>query len=509
MAIASTIIGSYSLREEVKSDTVSAWFHAVDNESSTEHLVRIFHREVSSSHSFAVRWQLIKTAITHITHDNILPIYTIASVDNTFFIAYPLPQLPLTTMADITPHDIDTSPLSRERFFCSLAKALLTIQHTISLHPRYSMVFNTLCFSDIIIDNGSPKITGYFDAFLAFGDTPQAPILNSMAKNKFFLQGNHITPYQMTAKGLNDAHLFTYNFGMIVYAFIAGQRPIRLFPTLTTIDKTLPKEWDTIVEKCLSCNYQSLTDVIDALQAMLTPRISMPTKPDLSHITPPDNMVLVAPLTPITIGANDGPQEEQPEISSTVAPFFIDITPITCQQYKEFLPSYNPSSYSHGKDHPATLVSWYAAHEYCRWRSAQEGLPHNTYRIPTEYEWEAAARGTTGDTFPWGNEYDPAYLLCNKERDHGTLPTNAHPPARFGIYDMLGNVWEWTDTPYAAHNNPKKLSQIAPSDLIVTKGGCWLTPSPLCRNSLRGAFPRYECRGNIGFRCVRSLTGSV
>ena len=91
---------------------------------------------------------------------------------------------------------------------------------------------------------------------------------------------------------------------------------------------------------------------------------------------------------------------------------------------------------------------------------------------------------------------------CGRDKDSGSCNVQTHPPGRFGLYQMLGNVWEWTESTFDAHPFSEHQETGYGKNLFVVKGGCWMTPNAQCRASLRGAFsPRID-RGNIGFRCV-------
>ena len=148
---------------------------------------------------------------------------------------------------------------------------------------------------------------------------------------------------------------------------------------------------------------------------------------------------------------------ERPQHKLYLPAYRIACTPVTNAQYKRFIQAtnYEPpehwekGSIPHGKkDHPVVYVSWQDAQAFCRWAGV---------RLPTEAEWEKAARGTDGRIYPWGNQ-KPDNALCNcafKASD--TTPVGAYPKGAspFGVLDMAGNVWEWTsskiaDYPYKA-----------------------------------------------------------
>lgn len=163
-------------------------------------------------------------------------------------------------------------------------------------------------------------------------------------------------------------------------------------------------------------------------------------------------------------------------------------------------------------DHPVVQVSWYDAIEYCKWLSQKAG---KKYRLPTEAEWEKAARGTVGRIFPWGNNWDPT--ICNVEyRIKDTTSVGKFSPASdspYGCADMCGNVFEWTSTttgsfepwfprfkyPYNAEDGRED------PDLKtrrVGRGGSYSRGEVFCRTAFRFADPPDDRYSAQGFRVV-------
>lgn len=151
-------------------------------------------------------------------------------------------------------------------------------------------------------------------------------------------------------------------------------------------------------------------------------------------------------------------------------------------------------------DHPVVHVSWNDAQAYCTWVGG---------RLPTEAEWEAAARGgLEGAVFPWGDEREPggehrmnvwqgAFPAENSEADghYGTCPVDAFPPNGYGLHNTTGNVWEWA----ADWFDP------AGETVRVQKGGSYLCHDSYCRRyrvaARQGNSPD-SSTGNVGFRCA-------
>jgi formylglycine-generating enzyme required for sulfatase activity/predicted MPP superfamily phosphohydrolase len=157
---------------------------------------------------------------------------------------------------------------------------------------------------------------------------------------------------------------------------------------------------------------------------------------------------------------------------------------------------------------PVVGVSWYEADAFCRWLSEKKG---KNYRLPTEAEWEKAARGTDGRTWPWGDEFESDFCNSIACGLHTPSPVGIFPKGEspYGCLDMAGNVWEWCQDWFAekyyekgSKSNPKGPRR---GDIRVMRGGGWFDDRDYCRCAYRNidhpAFRYYY----FGFRLVRSL----
>jgi sulfatase modifying factor 1 len=161
-------------------------------------------------------------------------------------------------------------------------------------------------------------------------------------------------------------------------------------------------------------------------------------------------------------------------------------------------------------DHPVTLVRWEDAVAYSGWLSALLGRP---VRLPTEAEWEYAARGGAGTPLPWGEALDASranFLLDPAKRaGAGTTPVTRFEPNAFGLHDMIGNVWEWVSDWYAAdfylrapERNPRGPSR---GLLRIVRGGGWPTFDPrMLTTAYRHKVPPDTYSYSIGFRVACS-----
>jgi serine/threonine-protein kinase len=162
--------------------------------------------------------------------------------------------------------------------------------------------------------------------------------------------------------------------------------------------------------------------------------------------------------------------------------FAIDPFPVTNIQFQQFLPQHRFSTKK--TDHPVVQVSWYEAIAYAQWAGK---------RMPTEAEWEKAARGTDGRFYPWGDLFDASRCSSLAGLLGDTTPVDRNPTGRspYGCYDMVGNVHEWTADWYDPDRNYK-----------VFKGSCWIDHDLIARCANRTGFEPLHRFGLIGFRCA-------
>lgn len=230
-------------------------------------------------------------------------------------------------------------------------------------------------------------------------------------------------------------------------------------------------------------------------------------------MTAPEDMVLI-PMGEFLMGAEDGEPDARPAHRTTVSSFWIDKYEIINVLYRRCVES---GSCQPPKDrrmfddltlaqHPVTNVTWNQARTYCHWVGK---------RLPTEAEWEKAARGTDGRRYPWGNgeESVKGWLRERALRpgNNGTAPVGSVPAAvsPYGVHDMVGNVWEWVKDWYAEDYYATGPSQDPQGPLRgsfrVLRGGDW-SQSPLeLRASYRGWDEMTYWGPTLGFRCAADV----
>lgn len=247
------------------------------------------------------------------------------------------------------------------------------------------------------------------------------------------------------------------------------------------------------------------------------------------------------PAGEFLMGAADAADDERPVHRVHVGEFFIGRFPVTCDEYARFVRATGypapavralPLIAAGGRDamfkelampyawngneppqghgtHPVVLVTFEAAVAYCSWLS--DAL-NRVFRLPTEAEWEKAARGgVEGQRYPWGNDIDPSrcnYLQeASMKAQRGTRPAGTFAPNAYGLYDVSGNVWEWVSDWYAADyyamSEARDPTGPAHGQMRLIRGGAWVNDDvTMLRCAYRHKVPPDTYAYSIGFRVV-------
>jgi len=227
-------------------------------------------------------------------------------------------------------------------------------------------------------------------------------------------------------------------------------------------------------------------------------------------VEPVMEMVAV-PAGTFTMG-RDGNGDNSPAHSVQLSGFMMDRTEVTCGSYARFcqqtghrLPFFwNRKGFRCGDaypNHPVIGVSWRDARDYASWAGK---------RLPTEAEWEYAARGgLSGERYPHGDKLDPGFGNYAGVEQDGTAPVASYSPNGFGLYDMMGNVCEWvmdrySETYYRAGDSSNPAGPVS-GRFRVIRGGGWKSGPGCVSVDHRNALPSNWVDFNVGFRCVRDL----
>jgi len=208
--------------------------------------------------------------------------------------------------------------------------------------------------------------------------------------------------------------------------------------------------------------------------------------------------------------------DEKPVRQIQVDPFFITTTEITEKQYQQcvdaggcteahyddstclmfngerFIKTKVPPAYR-SENFPVVCVSWQQARQYCRWRGMQ---------LPSEVQWEFAARSESSTVYSWGDS--ASELLGRYNSALGPAEVGYYPPGNYGLYDMTGNAWEWVEDRYIADWYADTSGATSPDvgRYRVVRGGGWYANEQGIRAANRHRFSPTDAEVSIGFRCV-------
>jgi len=233
-----------------------------------------------------------------------------------------------------------------------------------------------------------------------------------------------------------------------------------------------------------------------------------------TQISQVDGMPMVfVPAGEFSMGSDDNGETEKPVHTVYLDDYWIDQTEITNAQYAKCVnaggctapsktSSYSRDSYygnSQYDDYPVLWVDWNQARDYCQWAGRE---------LPTEAQWEKAARGTDGRTFPWGNDGPNATLANYNDSQGDTTAVGSYPDgaSQYGALDMAGNVWEWVADWFGVYLSDVERNPTGPTsgEQRVLRGGSWFHYlSDGIRSAYRHVnYPLYSGYFDTGFRCA-------
>lgn len=210
-------------------------------------------------------------------------------------------------------------------------------------------------------------------------------------------------------------------------------------------------------------------------------------------------MVLVPELDSV-IGSDDGTQAEAPSHQKRVPSFLLDRSPVTNEEFERFMPEHRKlrpvwAASTKGDFVPVVNVTWEEALAYARFRGK---------RLPTETEWEAAAKGIRKFFYPWGDAWQEGLAWAGKDWRVGARPAGNYPPNDLGIYSTCGNVWEWCDSRFLPYPGGHTMADMDGSKMVI-RGGAWPQPPRLCRASTRWPLDPAAREETVSFRCAADL----
>jgi len=224
---------------------------------------------------------------------------------------------------------------------------------------------------------------------------------------------------------------------------------------------------------------------------------------------PVTDIMIEIPAGPFTMGSDTGAEDEAPAHEVNLPAFEIDKFEVTKADFAQFVEAtgYQTDAEKEGRtknwrsaaedkdNHPVIFVSWNDAVAYCEWLGK---------RLPSEAEWEKAARGTDGRMYPWGNEWDPAKANAKETGLRGTAVVGSFGAGAspYGVEDIAGNVWEWTADWYEVYPGSNYKSDYFGQKFRVLRGGAWFETPDFVRTTVRNANSETAASDDVGFRCA-------
>ncbi len=259
-------------------------------------------------------------------------------------------------------------------------------------------------------------------------------------------------------------------------------------PSILSILRRLEHENSPILGEAVRTVLSSLDIVVES-RPHAQPRLTYRSE------TPHETMRYI-PSGDFLMGDSEGPDDARPAQHIFLPEFFIDRYEVTNAQYAMFDASHQ---YLDGKDlFPVVNVTWEEAQAYAAWLGK---------RLPTEAEWEKAARGTDARLYPWGDDFD--FSRCNTEEsgNRGLTAVNHYPggDSPYQVSDVFGNVLEWTADYYRPYAGSQHTTPDFQEDFIVLRGSPWIHQGRGVNCATRSYAPADNKSNFIGFRCVKDV----
>jgi len=505
--------------------------------------VKVLSPDLITSKTVLERFRREAETVAQLSHPNIVPLHFIGQKDDLLYLA--MACIDGGSVADRLEKEGPLPISDASRIIAEVASALA------HAHKR-GVIHRDIKPQNVLIDSDSGRslVTDF-----GIARTTDSSLT---ATGMFVGTPTYLAPEQVTGEP-SDHRADIYALGVMAYEILGGKPPFD-GPTPTAIlmkrlagppeplhnvRRDTPEELERIVDACLASDpeqrFQSAGDIVAALGGDVA---RTPTLPGAKTIKRPSQQKSAVPLivgglivAAIIAGAalfmrrqspagtavaatdettmaaipagtyviGNGTQgNAAPRHTETLPAFRIDKHEVTIGEYNDFVTAMHVNApwgaVMPGTNLPVTRVGWNEAGRYCAWRHPQGG------RLPSEAEWEAAARGAQGLVYPWGNTTKAGAANIASSGTTGPAPVGSfiggNTPA--GISDLIGNVWEWTSSPMASYPGGAPLTGLG--NYRVIRGGAFNTADAIATAWYRGYMDpeaRPELLEFTGFRCVK------
>jgi formylglycine-generating enzyme required for sulfatase activity/tRNA A-37 threonylcarbamoyl transferase component Bud32 len=511
--------------------------------------VKVLSSDLIQSHTVLARFRREAETVAQLSHPNIVPLHFVGEHEGLVYLV--MAAIDGGTLADRLDKDGALPIDDATRILAEVASALA------HAHKR-GVIHRDIKPENVLIDaeSGRALVSDFGIARTAESGalTGTGMVVGTPA---------YLSPEQVTGE-TSDHRADIYAFGVMAYEVLAGQLPFtgatpaailmnRVTgppPSLHKMRSDVPEEIIEMIDSCIAVDAVDRPGSADEVLAVLKgngARISASTRthkarrnvrlpmvvaagiflvaivvaaavswsrrqqtPDPAAVKPltsggavkaVDSAMVLIPAGSYTIGSNDGPAASRPAHTVALSAFGLDAREITVGEYDGFVQSKRvPSPWTArpvSDNAPVTGVTWLEASSYCTWKHGDTG------RLPTEEEWEAAARGSDARVYPWGNAWDPSAANTGS-RANGPVAVGSFPRGQspFGADDLIGNVWEWTSSPFKQYADAGGGGS---SDFYVIRGGAYNSYDEISTAIFRGRAKPAAARSDLaatGFRCA-------
>jgi formylglycine-generating enzyme required for sulfatase activity/tRNA A-37 threonylcarbamoyl transferase component Bud32 len=509
--------------------------------------VKVLSPELITSKTVLDRFRREAETIAQLSHPNIVPLHFIGQRDDLLYLA-----MPCIAGGSISDRLAREGPLPVD----DVARIVSEVSSALGHAHKRGVIHRDIKPANVLIDAESGRCL-----VTDFGIARSSDAVNLTATGVMLGTPAYLSPEQVTGEPL-DHRVDIYALGVMAYELLAGKVPFEA-PTataammkrlagppdsVTTVRRDVPRHIADAITACLATDPakrpQTADDVIQAFggnRVTTGGRVTRGTPLERQRsgrsalalsiasatlivvlggaayfvaqrrslagpsAAPADSDMVTIPAGDYIIGVDNGVSNAGPRHVEHVQRFRIGRTEVTVGEYQRFVMTTNaPSPWSAGQAPearlPVTRVPWGDAANYCAWRYTQGG------RLPSEIEWEAAARGPRGRAYPASDTPEPASANTASAHRSGPAPVGSFPRSATpeGVQDLSGNVWEWTSSPMAAYPGalplPDSLAQYR-----VIRGGAFDTSDSVATAWWRGymkATSPASALPNTGFRCA-------
>ena len=496
---------------------------------------KVLSPDVIASHSVLERFRREAETVAQLSHPHIVPLHFIGQKDDLVYLV--MEAIDGGSLADRLEREKRLPIDDAARIFSEVASALA---HA----PKRGVVHRDIKPQNVLIDaeSGRSLVTDFGIARTSEGGslTATGMVVGTPA---------YLSPEQVTGEP-SDHRADIYALGVMMYEMLAGEPPFtgatptavlmkRLAGPPESLKKLRPEVPDTLaelVDACLATNpNERLSNAADITRALTgrSPvsgghttsshiRVAKParavsplaiaviatafvamatggyfmTRRGPPPVAPLDSGMVLIPAGVYTIGSNTK-RDSSPVHQVQLEAFGIGQHEVTIAEYQAFVSAGRAPATWTGNPPPGMPVTGIVLAEaagYCAWKHPAGG------RLPSEEEWEAAARGVAGRVYPWGDVWDATAANVGAQQ-RGARPYGSYPRGRTpeGVDDMIGNVWEWTSSSYAGANDASN------AGLYVIRGGGFNANPDIATATMRGRARSAAGRGDLaatGFRCA-------